>query len=60
MNEAPLPPNISLRAELIVTNHDGLPTVQAAVSGSSRLGPDPRAGLALQRSGLKTRVPVDW
>eukprot|EP00969_Alexandrium_andersonii_P241957 10685531-Alexandrium_andersonii.AAC.1 len=38
----------------------GLPMVQAAVSGSAWLGPDPRTDLALQRSGLKTRVPVDW
>eukprot|EP00969_Alexandrium_andersonii_P026537 1157743-Alexandrium_andersonii.AAC.1 len=39
---------------------DGAPTVREAVTGTTWLGPDPRAYLALSRDGRKTRVPIDW
>eukprot|EP00969_Alexandrium_andersonii_P062040 2734235-Alexandrium_andersonii.AAC.1 len=39
---------------------DGAPAVQAAVRGTTWLGPDPQASLALSRAGRKTKVPIDW
>eukprot|EP00969_Alexandrium_andersonii_P142362 6294576-Alexandrium_andersonii.AAC.1 len=38
----------------------GAPTVQAAVRGATWLGPDTRAESALQRVGVRAKVPIDW
>eukprot|EP00969_Alexandrium_andersonii_P009114 399418-Alexandrium_andersonii.AAC.1 len=39
---------------------DGVPTVQAAARLTTWRGPDPRAESALQRVGVRAKVPIDW